>query len=123
MAVTKLLIRSRQPFAQAKTFGQVGPYEQLDGTVYVAVDPDHPANRLITDLPLAPRDASGLVHVSADCRLLRPVAPQRGNRRLLFDILTLQRHLFENYAFELVMALFSPRFSPFPIGKLGLVMA
>jgi len=87
MAVTQLLITSRRPFAQEKAFGQVGPYEQLDGTVYFAVDPHHPANRLITDLQLAPRDANGRVHFSADCRLLRPVEPQRGNHRLLFDIL------------------------------------
>jgi len=87
MAVTQLLITSRRPFAQEKAFGQVGPYEQLDGTVYFAVNPDHPANRLITDLKLAPRDPSGRVHFSADWRLLRPVAPQRGNHRLLFDIL------------------------------------
>ena len=87
MAVTTLLITSRRPFAQEKTFGHVGPYEQLDGTVYCAVDPHHPANHLITDLKLAPRDASGRVHFAADWRLLRPVEPQRGNHRLLFDIL------------------------------------
>jgi hypothetical protein len=87
MAVTKLLITSRRPFAQEKAFGQVGPYEQLDGTVYFAVDPNHAANRLITDLKLAPRDGSGLVHFSADWRLLRPSEPRRGNRRVLFDIL------------------------------------
>ncbi len=87
MAVTKLLITSRRPFAQEKAFGHIGPYEQLDGTVYFAVDPNHSANRLITDLKLAPRDANGLVHFSSDWRLLRPVEPRRGNHRLLFDIL------------------------------------
>jgi hypothetical protein len=87
MAVTKVLITSRRPFAQDKAFGSVGPYEQLDGTVYFAVDPTHPANGVITDLKLAPRDANGRVQFSADWRLLRPVEPQRGNRRLLFDIL------------------------------------
>jgi hypothetical protein len=87
MAVTKLLSTSRQPFAQEKAFGNVGPYEQLDGTVYFAVDPHHPANSVITDLKLAPRDANGRVQFSADWRLLRPVEPQRGNHRLLFDIL------------------------------------
>ena len=44
MAVTKLLITSRRPFAQNKPSDNVGPYEQLDGTVYFAVDPNHPAN-------------------------------------------------------------------------------
>ena len=87
MAVTKLLITSRRPFAQEQTFGHVGPYEQLDGTVSFAVDPNHSANQLITDLKLAPRDVSGRVHFWADWRLLRPVEPQRGNHRLLFDIL------------------------------------
>ena len=87
MAVTKVLITSRRPFAQEKAFGNVGPYEQLDGTVYFAVDPNHPANSVITDLKLAPRDASGRVQFSADWRLLRPVEPQRGTHRLLFDIL------------------------------------
>jgi hypothetical protein len=87
MAVTKLLTTSRRPFAQEKAFGNVGPYEQLDGTVYFAVDPHHPANSVITDLKLAPRDANGRVQFSADWRLLRPVEPQRGNHRLLFDIL------------------------------------
>ena len=42
---------------------------------------------VITDLKLAPRDANGRVQFSADWRLLRPVEPQRGNHRLLFDIL------------------------------------
>jgi Alpha/beta hydrolase domain len=87
MAVTKLLITSRRPFAQEKAFGHVGPYEQLDGTVYFAVDPSHLAHHLITDLKLAPQDANGQVHFSADWRLLRPVEPERGNHRLLFDIL------------------------------------
>lgn len=93
MAVTRLLITSRQPFAEDKAFGSVGPYEQLDGMVYFAVDPNHPANRLITDLGLAPRDAHGRVQFSADCRFLRPVEPQRGNHRLLFDILNRGRGL------------------------------
>jgi hypothetical protein len=87
MAVTQLLIMSRRPFAQGKAFGHVGPYEQFDGVVFFAVDPSHPANALIADLQLAPRDRHGLVHFSADWRLLRPVEPQRGNHRLLFDIL------------------------------------
>lgn len=87
MAVTRLVITSRRPLADGKAFGQVGPYEQLDGMVYFAVDPLHPANRLITDLQRAPRDANGRVHAAAACRLLRPVEPQRGNQRLLFDVL------------------------------------
>jgi hypothetical protein len=93
MAVTKFIMLSRQPFAQGSAFGDVGPYEQIDGRVYFAVDPSHPANTLITDLNLAPRDAGGQVHFSADFRLLRPVDVQRGNRRILFDVLNRGRAL------------------------------
>jgi Alpha/beta hydrolase domain len=86
MAVTTLEIKTRSPFAQGTAFGDTGPYEQLDGTVHFAVDPNHPRNAGITDLKLAPRDAQGLVRCSADFRLLMPVNLQYGNRRLLLDI-------------------------------------
>ena len=86
MAVTALVIKTRRPFAQGIAFGEVGPYEQLDGTVHFTVDPNHPRNAGITDLKLAPRDAQGLVHCSADVRLLQPVRLHRGNQRLLLDI-------------------------------------
>ena len=73
MAVTQMVVTSRQPFADGQGFGDVGPYEQLDGTVYFAVDPEHPTNRLIADLQLAPRDRNGLVHFSADFRIVLAV--------------------------------------------------
>ncbi len=87
MAVTRLEISSRQPFAEGQSFGQIGPYEQLTGTAYFAVDPNHAANTCITDIELAPKNDDGLVNFSSDFRILRPVEPQRGNHRLLFDIL------------------------------------
>jgi hypothetical protein len=86
MAVTALEIKTRSPFAQGTAFGDVGPYEQLDGTVHFAVDPDHPRHAGITDLKLAPRDAQGLVQCAADFRMLKPVNLQDGNQRLLLDI-------------------------------------
>jgi hypothetical protein len=86
MAVTAFEIKTSSPFAEGTAFGDVGPYQQLDGTVHFAIDPDHPRNAGITDLTLAPRDAQGLVRCSADFLLLQPVAPQHGNQRLLLDI-------------------------------------
>ena len=86
MALTSLEINTRQPLAAGHAFGDVGPYLQLDGTAHFAVDPDHPQNQGITDLALAPRDGDGLVHFSADFRILAPEDPRRGNRRLLFDV-------------------------------------
>ncbi len=86
MAVTALEIKSRSPFAHGQIFGDIGPYQQFEGTVHFAVDPHHPGNAGITDLQRAPRDAYGLVHYSEDVRLLQPAVPQRGNQRLLLDV-------------------------------------
>ncbi|MGE3541261.1 MAG: alpha/beta hydrolase domain-containing protein [Candidatus Tectimicrobiota bacterium] len=86
MAITALEIKSHRSFASGASFGEVGPYALLEGTAHCAVDPHHPALAGITDLRRAPRDAAGLVRCAADVRLLHPVTPQRGNQRLLLDI-------------------------------------
>jgi hypothetical protein len=86
MAVAALEIKTRQPLADGRVFGSVGRYTQLDGTIHFAVDPAHPLNRCITDIDLALRDSDGLVHFSADVRILMPDDPRRGNHRLLFDV-------------------------------------
>jgi hypothetical protein len=86
MAVTKLEIKSRQPFAGGQSFGKTGSYEQLDGTAHFAVDPEQPANGLITDLKLAHRNRQGQVVFTADFRILKPVEAQKGNQKLLLDV-------------------------------------
>ena len=86
MAVTALEIKDRSLFAKGMAFGTVGPYEQLDGAVHFAFDPQDPSNANIADLKLAPRDANGVVLCSADFRILKPAAQQRGNHRLLLDV-------------------------------------
>ena len=86
MAVTRLEINSRRPYAEGQSFGGVGPYKLLTGTAHFAVDPNHSANTSITDIELAPRNDDGLVIFSADFRLLQPLDPRRGNRRLLLDV-------------------------------------
>ena len=87
MSVGRLEITSRQPFANGESFGDVGPYEQLDGTVYFTVDPVNPFNETVTDLRLAPRSNTGEVHFYSDFRILVPVDQGKGNGRLFFDIL------------------------------------
>ena len=87
MAVGKLEVTSRKSFADGESFGDVGPYEQLDGTAYFTVDPVHPVNELVTDLRLAPRSNTGEVHFYSDFRILKPVSQDLGNGRLFFDIL------------------------------------
>ncbi|HHZ63345.1 MAG TPA: hypothetical protein EYN53_11985, partial [Dehalococcoidia bacterium] len=86
MAVTQLDITSRTPFADGESFGDVGPYNLLEGTAHFTVDPEHPRNEAINDLELAPRDSNGQVRFSADFAMLQPADPDKGNRRILFDV-------------------------------------
>ena len=39
----------------------MGAYQQLDGVVHFAVDPEDGANETIADIQLAPRNGQGLV--------------------------------------------------------------
>jgi hypothetical protein len=86
MAVTRLDITAREPLLGGKSFGATGAYEVLRGTVTFAVDPTHPRHHDITDLDKAPRTADGKVEWWADCTILQPVNPARGNRRLFFEV-------------------------------------
>ncbi len=86
MAVTSIDFKERSQYADGMTFGDTGAYEQLDGTVHFAVDPSNPANGLITDLELAPKNSAGLVEFSADFRILKPVDAQKGSHKLFFDV-------------------------------------
>ena len=86
MAVVQLEISRRSPYAGGKTFGDVGAYEQIDGTVHYAVDPLHSANDGIVDLELAPRDSSGKVWFASDFTLLKPENMENGNGSVLYDV-------------------------------------
>ncbi len=86
MAITELEITNRSSFASGESFGDVGAYELLEGTAHYAVDPSHARNQGITDLDLTPRNSGGRVEFSADFAMLQPVNIDRGNRRILFDV-------------------------------------
>ena len=93
MALTKLDIRKRQPFAGGQVFGTAGKYEQIDGLAHFAADPLHPDNAVIADIALAPRNADGLVEFSSDFRIIKPVDNDHGNGRLLLDVLNRGKEL------------------------------
>src|ERR1039457_7543450 len=61
-------------------------YERVVGKIHFAVDPKLAANRVITDIDLAPRNPQGLVEFTADLYMLRPVDPARGNGTALFEV-------------------------------------
>lgn len=93
MAVTRLEIRARGPYADGAAFGVAGAYERIDGTIHFAADPAHPANALIVDLDTAARDDAGQVRFSADFCLLQPVDAAKANGRLLFEVVNRGRKL------------------------------
>jgi len=86
MPVTHFDLALRRPLAQGRSFGPVGPYEELKGRLRFAVDPAHDANRRITDIGLAPRNRDGRVEFAADVSILTPVDPARGSGRVLLDV-------------------------------------
>jgi len=58
----------------------------LRGRIHLAVDPGNEANRAITDLALAPRNAGGRVECAADVAILLPLDRARASGRLLVDV-------------------------------------
>ncbi len=86
MPVVTLDITHRSPFLEGRPFGDVGPYQLLEGMAHFAVDPLHSSNATITDIELAPRDVTGKVGFAAHFAMLQPLQPERGSRRLLFDV-------------------------------------
>jgi hypothetical protein len=84
--VTRVEVTSVKPWLAGRPFGKAGPYEILQGRIHFAVDPASPANSRITDIALAPRNASGRVEFSSDFVILRPRDPARSRGSVLFEI-------------------------------------
>ena len=81
--LTRLEISARRPVLDGKVFGAAGSYEQLEGSAWFGVDPQHVLNRPIVDLERAPRNGAGLVECRADVWILQPLDPSRGNGNLI----------------------------------------
>ncbi len=85
-AVTALRVTERTEVEQGKPFGPAGAYQRITGTAHFSVDPRAPANQLVRDLQLAPRNAAGQVEFSADFYILQPRDPAKANGSLLFEV-------------------------------------
>ena len=59
--VVRLRGEQKRVVADGKSFGDAGPYERLDGTVYIEVDPRDPLNGGSVNLDKAPRTPKGMV--------------------------------------------------------------
>jgi hypothetical protein len=84
--VARIDVQSRTDLASGKPFGAAGPYEKLIGRMYFEVDPGNDANRIITDIDKAPRNAGGRVEFSADFFLIKPKDMARGNGTVLYEV-------------------------------------
>ncbi len=75
---------------QSPTFGgyswpAVGQYEKIVGKAFGELDPNDPKNKVIVDLKLAPRNASGKVEYSFDFYILKPIDLSKGNHKMLYE--------------------------------------
>jgi hypothetical protein len=84
--VVRIDVQSRSDVAGGQSFGAAGPYEKLAGKIFFAVDPSLPANRIVTDVDKAPRNAAGKVEFSSDFFLLKPKRIERGNGAVLYEV-------------------------------------
>jgi Alpha/beta hydrolase domain len=84
--VARVDVTSRRDVLGGQAFGPAGEYELIVGRVHFLVDPESPRNKAVVDLDKAPRNAAGLVELSADLSILKPKDATRGNGVALIDI-------------------------------------
>jgi hypothetical protein len=83
--VIRIEVQERSEVLGGREFGPGLAYERIIGKVFFAVDPQAPANSVITDILLAPRNAKGQVEFSSDLYMLKPRDQERGNGNVLFE--------------------------------------
>ncbi len=84
--VVRFVVEQTRTFADGTSFGAVGTYQRLDGTVYMEVDPFDPLNAVIVNIDRAPRNGRGMVEFSAPFFILKPTDMARGNGKLFYGI-------------------------------------
>ena len=84
--ITGIEIVDSEPAFGGASFGDAGAYVHLVGRVHGELDPADPANSIIQDIALAPRNARGMVEYSTNIELLKPADLARSNRVLLFEV-------------------------------------
>ena len=85
-AVKSVHVIDRTDVLSGKSFGKAGAYERITAKVHFAIDPKNPANRIITDIDLAPRNEQGMVEFSSDLYVLKPRDPALGNGTVLYEV-------------------------------------
>jgi Alpha/beta hydrolase domain len=84
--VKRFEVRSSREVSSGRSFGSVGPYEEVTGRLYFEVDPSHAANRSVVDIDKARKNGNGRVEFSADVVIYRPRDVVKGNGIALIDV-------------------------------------
>ncbi len=84
--ITRIEIAKTEPAFGGKRFGNAGAFERVTGKAHGEIDPKSPANSIIQDIQLAPRNARGMVEYTTDIDIIRPADPAKSNDVLLFNI-------------------------------------
>ncbi len=84
--MTRVEVASREDVLSGKPFGTVGPYERIVGKAFFAVDPKNPRNKIVPNIDKAPKNAGGMVEVSADIYILVPKDQTKGNGVAFFEV-------------------------------------
>jgi hypothetical protein len=70
--ITRIYVVNSELAFDGATFGEVGQYEHLGVRVKGELDPADPANAIIQDINLAPRNERGMVEYQTNVELLKP---------------------------------------------------
>jgi hypothetical protein len=85
--ITRVVIdKVESPTFEGRTFGSIGQYEKLVGRAFGVTDPKDPIDAGIVNLDKAPRNAQGLVEYDVDFYILKPIALDKGNKTLFYDV-------------------------------------
>ena len=95
--VTSITINTRTVAFDGRTFGRVGAYEQLRGTVSGELDPRDRRNAVVTDIDLAPRNNRGNVEYTATFTLLKPIDMRRASGILTYEVNNRGNHILPGF--------------------------
>ncbi len=84
--IVRLEILRTEPAYGGAAFGDTGAYERVVARAHGELDPGTPANAVIQDLGLAPRNARGMVEYTTQIEIARPANPAKSNNILFFDV-------------------------------------
>ncbi len=91
--LVELEVRSKQVAFEGRQFGAAGAYEVVRGVARFRVDPRVPVNAGLVNIHRAPLAEDGRVAFDTDVLILKPVDIQRGNGRLVYEMVNRGRPL------------------------------